>query len=401
MKSIIERNNLTYRQALINLINAKSHHLKRKGPAAMDDIAYKLYDWKTVRKNHTLYRFQAYIRIDGTTIRKIFSTTRKKEISKIQGKAWRFIFDKIDEYNSGVPVDILCTPDMTFKQYVENTKKEYLSTLKQSRENLRNKNSRINKLCLYFNDYKIREIDIDLIKQFRFKRLSEVANSTVNKEVALLSAFLRMAVEKKIITFNPCTQIKNLKIKDVKSNIPIMDYKKIFKAIWKDTELRNFCMLMFYTGLRPGDIIALKQEDIKVKNNVKYFDLIENKTGKNVWIPIHRSLIENEIISSKNYIFEYSYKRTNAVRFLLKKLKELLKKNNIYGVTLYSFRHTFQDQLEALNIPEGTIRHLMGKSHKDTLKFYSHKNIVRLKQAIEKLPKINFFTLLSHLPTNF
>ncbi|GEM_PF-6828819 len=64
-------------------------------------------------------------------------------------------------------------------------------------------------------------------------------------------------------------------------------------------------------------------------------------------------------------------------------------KNNLNSeVAPRSFRHTFQDSLEAAGVEEGTIRHLTGKLPKGSLANYSRSNLSRKKDAIEKLPTI-------------
>ncbi len=153
---------------------------------------------------------------------------------------------------------------------------------------------------------------------------------------------------------------------------------------------------MFYTGLRDSDVIHLKRENLKQKDKIWYFDLREGKTAKDIIVPVHSSLFDNKVISDGDYIFDYPYERGNAVSRLGKLLKKILirKKLNT-DITFYCFRHTFRDMLERLEVDERIIERLMGKLPKSSIKHYSHMDLVGMKEAVEKLPKLNSFIFLS------
>jgi len=141
----------------------------------------------------------------------------------------------------------------------------------------------------------------------------------------------------------------------------------------------------------------LKRENLKQKEGIWYFDLREGKTAKDIIIPVHSALFDNKVISDSEYIFDYAYERGNAVSRLGKLLKKILREKNLNtDITLYCFRHTFRDMLERLEVDERIIERLMGKLPKSSIKHYTHRNLVGMKEAVEKLPKFNSFILLSY-----
>jgi len=385
--SEFNQNNLTYQRALSNILNAKYQHTS--GGDAVNNIKYKVYHWIDKRG---MERYESHIKLPDKIkpIRKCFSGDTG------QAKAWRFIFDVIDKYNLNGSIDSLVKPDITIAQFIKSYETTYLSKLRQNKKNIKQQKNRLKFISNSFGKIKLKLLNVNDIENYRLNRMKTVSNNTINKEVALLSAFMTAAVNKEFITKNICRKVKKLEIIKSIQRMPITNIKSIFKAVWKYTELRDYCFLMYYTGLRCSDIIDLKKENIRTKDNMTYFELIESKTNKKIIIPIHPVLFENGIITDTEYVFQYSKSRDNAVSYLNKKFKSVIKNITEQNITAYWFRHTFQDTLESAGIAEGTIRHLMGKNLSGSLNFYSHANLERMKDAIETIPKYNFFALFSH-----
>jgi len=384
-------NALTYEQALNILISTKWQH---KRGAAMDKPLYKVYHWVDKTKTSFLKRFKAYIKLPNTNtpVTKLFSTDDG------EAKAWRFVFEVIDAFNNNTSITAVVNAEMTFNDFVEDYKQIYISQLRQNKKNLQIINSRLTKITETFGIYQLRNITVAEIEKHRFNRRRIVSSNTVNKEIALLSAFLTGATKQGMLSDNPCHKVKPLEISKQINRQPIYNVADLFKIIWTDKHLRDYCLLLYYTGLRCEDIINLKAENIKEKSGIKYFEVIEGKTNKTVIIPIHQSIYDNAVIvEGAEYILNYDRSRFSAVGELGRAFKEILKENKLNTETTpYWFRHTFQDSLEASGVEEGTIRHLMGKSLSGSMNYYSHANLERMKSAIDKLQTITFFSLFSH-----
>jgi len=220
---------------------------------------------------------------------------------------------------------------------------------------------------------------------------------SVNKEVNTLSAILRGAVTEGYIEKNPCSGLQKLVESSIKRE-PVPDLKQYFAVIWDCEDLRNYCLLLFYTGLRCEDAALLTTDNIKEKFGIKYFETVEGKTNKTVSIPIHDALYRNNLIPESGFIFQYKFNRENLVDRLRRKFKGFMLKNNLdASIVPYSLRHSFQDCLEGAGVEEGTIRHLMGKLPKGSLANYSHPNLQRKKIAIDKLPMLDSSIVLQDL----
>jgi len=152
--------------------------------------------------------------------------------------------------------------------------------------------------------------------------------------------------------------------------------------------LRNFILLMYATGMRPGEIIALEWSDIdwdreviyitksraggkdskpKTKNSTREVDIFTN--AKNALIS------QLELTKGKEKIFLNTVKGNpyHSHNHISRLFKELLRELNIEGQYLYNLRHTFASVMISIPyIDMLSISRMMG--HKDlstTLKIYA------------------------------
>jgi len=53
----------------------------------------------------------------------------------------------------------------------------------------------------------------------------------------------------------------------------------MLKGIFKKIMHRAFLVLLYYTGCRVNEILSLKKEDFKIKENILYIDILASKKG--------------------------------------------------------------------------------------------------------------------------
>lgn len=144
----------------------------------------------------------------------------------------------------------------------------------------------------------------------------------------------------------------------------------------QNTEADMIILILLYTGLRIGELLALKKENINIKE--WYFTAgFKTKAGKNRIIPIHRHLkpIFLKIVKSPdNQIFSLS---ATKVR------KELKSK---YNHIPHEARHTVRTLLARQNGDKVCIDRIMGHSSSNIGEsIYTHKTLEELRATIELL----------------
>lgn len=99
---------------------------------------------------------------------------------------------------------------------------------------------------------------------------------------------------------------ENLRIKQIKPKKIFIPAEDIQTLIDKAREMEFACValaieLNFYICQRPADVLKLRKADLYVKNGAYFFNIIQNKTGANVHVPVPPELLP-EILKAEDYI---------------------------------------------------------------------------------------------------
>lgn len=209
----------------------------------------------------------------------------------------------------------------------------------------------------YFNEYEITHIKTSFIKTWIFG-ISDVGIKSKKHYLGVLSQIFDLALNDDVITRNP---VKSIKLpKYIKTQIkPFLACEVL--QILKESEKYNlkfqmFLKMGFYTGMRTGEILALKIKDIDLNRRIIYVNSSRSRFGESSpktknsvrKIPIMDVLfddLKSFVISLKNnfYLFETQYKKPYKDDFVFTRLfwRVILNKLNLEYRRLYSMRHTF------------------------------------------------------------
>ena len=100
----------------------------------------------------------------------------------------------------------------------------------------------------------------------------------------VLSSIIGWSIPREYIDINPCQSVKKLKTGKGYAPWP-WEAINLFKEHARP-EMWQAAALALYTGQRQGDVLAMKWSDI----NNGVISVVQGKTGKAVWVPVHRDL---------------------------------------------------------------------------------------------------------------
>lgn len=297
--------------------------------------------------------------------------------------------------------------------------------------NIRNFNIHIKPLI---GNMKIEDVTKPVIQQVMNELIAKgLANNTIKKNKFLLNQFFDYAIECGLVQNNPTYKVKvrnrEVSLTDQENKykaIPPEMRVKFLQALNTHPFLKPLCMTSMFAGLRVGELLALKWENVDFENKtiqvrngitqVPQFDekgkiisrvtVIGNtKTAcsvREVPIPdilvdalkdwkkeqwVRQQLTGVSLLEPKSIVFSNEDGSVRTYSGTRRIFDRFAKKHGFYGqIHFHTLRHTYSNMLFEMNENPKIIQALLGhKSVKTTLTVYNSVDKSYYKQATEKL----------------
>lgn len=182
------------------------------------------------------------------------------------------------------------------------------------------------------------------------KLLCSYENShTYNLYLTYLRSFYKWCIEEGYIERSPVRSLKNRRVPQQNRSLDEDELKELLAAMPKETfaQRRNYCLvlLMLDTGIRPGELLGLRTEDVNAKKCVVSVPPSVAKTREGRVLPVSLSVMKalsgyESTRPDTEFYFCNESGGPLAYSTLFKYFSRF-EKNLGRKVTLYSFRHTF------------------------------------------------------------
>lgn len=159
------------------------------------------------------------------------------------------------------------------------------------------------------------------------------------------------------------------------------------EILFKNTDILyvDTMLIMIYSGMRPSELLSMKQENIDIENRIMVGG-IKTKAGKNRRIPINKKIIPflEKYLDGKTYLIpgvKTSLSYVAYKKYFYKAMEEL----NMHHLT-HDCRHTFATLMGRTDADRLTVKRIMGHATQDiTDDIYTHKNDADLLKAIDMI----------------
>lgn len=355
---------------------------------------------------------------DGKTIRwrvKFYTTDwtgAKKQICKrgfkTQREAKEFERLYLDQQSN--------TSDILFSSLVENYLEDMSHRLKPT--TMENKRFIIEgKLLPYFGRLKVCDIDTIRVRKWQNELISfrdEEGNpfsqtylKTVNNQ---LSALMNYAVAHYSLASNPCRAAGSMgKSKADEMNIWTQEQYEQFSNTIQKSSVKLAFDILFYTGMRSGELLALTPADIlpakrinisknyaKIKGAELFLEPKTPKSKRSISIPdflyddIQAYIKKLYEIENGDRIFYFTKSALD------KEIKRIAEKAGLPPIRVHDLRHSHASMLIEMGFTPLEIADRLGhESVKTTLDTYSHLYPDKDQQLAERL---NQFRKPGHIP---
>jgi len=316
--------------------------------------------------------------------------------------AMRMLDDLLRKVNNG---DFRPQAVWTFRSFVEDRwKPDVYPTLKFSTQKFYD-NMVDAHLMPVFGDTQLRLISKDHVQSFLTAKAKGGSSwKTVNLMRTTFGAILEAAVRDELLASNPVrrTKLPRRGPVDKKSPIEMEAVKELIDKLAEPS--RSIAALLARTGLRIGELLALRWQDIDFQqgqlsvNQTVYeghFDEPKSKHSKRriplgpTCVEIFTALKRTEATPS-TLVFSARNGSPLCRRNLLnRQLKPAAKALKLTGVNWHWFRHAHATLLDSTGAPIGTTQALLGHSSSDiTRGTYIHSVPADARQAVEEVEKL-------------
>jgi len=244
-----------------------------------------------------------------------------------------------------------------------------------------------------------------------------LAGATRNRILSVLSELYTYLIEEDLVRINPVRDVVrcNSAPERPRSALSLAEMKALFpndhaelKRIWRTQKYICAFMILRDTGLRPGELVALKWKDWD--HEIKFFPIVkaiesgsknkekQTKTGATKpAIVSDQTAIEIETLRKKmkprpeDYIFANKHGIPYGTARLSRNFHEAVARAGLQKpeLTPYFLRHTFNTRcLETM--PGDLVRHLMGHNTEAMTRHYRHADEESLaREAIKIKDEVN------------
>lgn len=229
-----------------------------------------------------------------------------------------------------------------------------------------------------FSKYELSDIKALDIEKWQNMLLNKgLSQQTVKRCRSILSMVLKKAVGNDLIAKNPCDYAEPISVFHQKKQPYKMDeVRSIFKAAEGKGFIEIYLKIAFGTGMRVGEILALKWQDIDFSNNVIYLcrSISKGKIKSDTHQKNHKRLVVmpqfvSDVLRKASFVqsceWVFPSPRTQEPYAESKTLvkyhfKPLLEEAGVSYKTLMATRHTYISTMRNQGLDKSLVQEIVG-----------------------------------------
>jgi len=262
------------------------------------------------------------------------------------------------------------------------------------------------KILPYFGDLPINEITPSKIRKWQSEMIEKGFKPTYLKSIhSQLSAVMNYAVRFYDLKSNPCVKAGTMgKNKaDERPYWTLEEFNKFADAISDKHEAWMGFQILFWTGMRVGELLALKVEDIDLENRLIKIDESYTRLRKKDIIStpktensIREITIHDELIDALREYMKCMYRPKPGSRLFPEKTKRFFEHemdrgisiSKVKKITVHCLRHSHASMLVEMGFNPIEIAKRLGHGKvTTTIETYCHASMDGQKQIADKLSK--------------
>lgn len=323
------------------------------------------------KRSNGIYHIQ-FLKLDGKPTTITTGTKSKKDALKF--------LQKFQIENKRKPEFFLNDIKQKFLIHSESihspkTSKDYKFTLK--------------KFLQFTGNIIVSEVTSNQVNEYLQYRIKDSSLYQGRKDYIYLKSFFNWCKRLDFTETNPLDKIKHIKIPERQ---PLYFTKKEFAKLCKvmsrnnDFDLLDLTIFAVYTGLRRGELLNLKWNQIDIESKMLFLNNTDfiTKSKKIRTVPLSKKVIA--VIKRRNRIDEFIFTK-NGLQFkgdyVTKGFKKYIIDAEVNSkLHFHSLRHTFASWLVQKDVPIQKVSKLLGHSDLSVTQIYAHLTVNDLQDSV-------------------
>jgi len=252
----------------------------------------------------------------------------------------------------------------------------------------------LNHIVKSLGECHLSQITSDKLIEYQGRRLKEGAkNGTINLELTYLKRLYNVAnLQDKFNGKNPVNRVKYLKQTQLPDRILTLEEQRRLLAA-APPYLKEIIIFALDTGMRLGEILTLKWENVNLAHRYCLLESSLTKTSRQRRVPINSELADmmEEMKSKKksDYVFTNSYDRGYKSNPSLRNIFQItMQRASIENFRFHDLRHTAATRMVEVGVPLFTVGQILGHVNPKTTMRYAHPE-KSLRDGLEALGRYN------------
>ena len=317
----------------------------------------------------------AYVGPDGKVIRESSKSSKFKDADTL-------LIKRRQAVREGKMPEIKRIANHSFNQLAD----DYLKWAERQRA-FRQKKLIISQLKERFGTFSLRRFDTRMIEGYQSERLlagkpkfnstEAKANkpATINRHIATLKHMFTKAVEWDMVEEDVLKRIRRAKLLEENNRrLRYLSKEECLTLInASDKHIKPIVITALNTGMRKGEILSLKWDNVDLKHGFILLD--KTKNGERREIPINETLRATLTGLVRRldlpYVF-FNPETEKAYTNIPRSFNSALRRASIKDFTFHDLRHTFASHLVMAGVDLTTIRELLGHKTLTMTLRYAH-----------------------------
>jgi integrase len=315
----------------------------------------------------------AYVTMDGVRHHKSTGTSNRRKAETIK----RQFRDELNDARQRLPQ---FKPEMTFGELAAR----FIGSGMGKPHSL----DRLKHLVPFFADMPLLNINTSAIRRYRQERNQEktLTAATVNRDLSVLRRILYWGVEEGYLAANPLGRLRMERERRTKRSVLSLREEHLLLAASSE-HLQQIILCALHTGMRRGEILSQRWEDIDFDNRILHVTHSKTPEGEAREIPLTRRLYEmlRANRQHRGQVFTYG---GDAIKIIKTAWASSLRRSGIRHFRFHDLRHTANTRMMLAGVLQEVRREILGHSSqrsRDVNDRYTQIELPEKREAIRKL----------------